>query len=262
VKSLDGGVYHYLWFDALTIRVREGGRVVKVACIVATAVNSDGQHEIVGLDTFTEESGASWMAFLRGLVARGLSGVRLVISDSHKGLVAAIEATSPGAAWQRCRTHFMRNVLRRVPKSAQPVVAALIRTIFAQFDAHEVEPQPSRLVEQLQAKFPHVAQMLEDAEPDITASATFPTCHWRQIQSSNPQERFNREIRRRSDVVDIFPDRRSIVRPGAAVLSEQHDEWQVTRRYMSADSVDKALQSVLTVDDSLDQEVVPALMAG
>ncbi len=261
-RPLDGGVYPYLWVDALAIRVRESGRVVKVACIVATAVDAEGHREIVGLDIFTEESGASWTAFLRGLVARGLSGVRLVISDSHKGLVSAIEATLPGAAWQRCRTHFMRNVLCRVPKSAQPFVATMIRTIFAQPDAHEVEAQLERVVEQLEAKFPDVANMLEEAGPDITAFSTFPTCHWRQIWSNNPQERLNREIRRRSDVVGIFPDRQSIVRLVGAVLSEQHDEWQITRRYMSAESIEKAMRPVLTVEDGLDQEVVPALMAG
>lgn len=242
--------------------MREGGRVVKVACVVATAVNSEGQREIVGFDTFTEESGAAWTAFLRGLVARGLSSVKLVISDSHKGLVSAIEATLPGAAWQRCRTHFMRNVLCRVPKSAQPFVATMIRTIFAQPDAHEVAAQLSRVIEQLEDKFPDVAMMLEDAGPDITAFATFPVCHWRQIWSNNPQERLNREIRRRSDVVGIFPDRASIIRLVGAVLSEQHDEWQVSRRYMSIESIEKAMRPVLAVEGGLDQGAVPALMAG
>ena len=260
-RPLDAGSYPYLWVDALAIRVREGGRVVKVACIVATAVNSDGQREIVGLDTFTEESGAAWTAFLRGLVARGLSGVRLVVSDSHKGLVAAIGATLPGAAWQRCRTHFMRNVLCRVPKSAQPFVATLIRTIFAQPDAREVAAQLSRVIEQLEDRFPDVAAMLEEAAPDITAFATFPTAHWRQIWSNNPQERLNREIRRRSDVVGIFPNRASVIRLFGAVLAEQHDEWQVARRYMSAETIAVALRPVLEILETK-EEVTPVLMAG
>lgn len=261
-RPLDGESYPYLWVDALAIRVREGGRVVKVCCVVATAVNADGRREIVGLDTFTEETGAAWTAFLRDLVARGLSGVKLVVSDSHKGLIAAIEATLPGAAWQRCRTHFMRNVLCRVPRSAQPFVATLVRTIFAQPSADEVAAQLARVVEQLEARFPDVAAMLEDAAADITAFSTFPVAHWRQIWSNNPQERLNREIRRRSDVVGIFPNRESVIRLVGAVLSEQHDEWQVARRYMSAESLEKAMRPMLTIEDGLDQEVVPALMAG
>ncbi|MGV8083418.1 MAG: IS256 family transposase [Coriobacteriia bacterium] len=260
-RPLDAGCHPYLWIDALAIRVREGGRVVKVACVVATTVNGEGRREIVGLDTFTEESGAAWTAFLRGLVARGLSGVRLVVSDSHKGLVAAIGATLPGAAWQRCRTHFMRNVLCRVPKSAQPFVATLIRTIFAQPDAHEVRAQLSRVVEQLEARFPDVAAMLEEAAPDITAFATFPTAHWRQIWSNNPQERLNREIRRRSDVVGIFPNRASVIRLTGAVLAEQHDEWQVARRYMSAETIAVAMRPALEVLET-EEGVTPALMAG
>jgi transposase-like protein len=261
-RPLDGGAYPHLWVDALAVRVREGGRVVKVACIVATAVNAEGRREIVGVDTFTEESGAAWTAFLRDLVARGLAGVKLVVSDSHKGLVSAIEAVFPGAAWQRCRTHFMRNVLCRVPKSAQPFVATLVRTIFAQPSAEEVAAQLARVVEQLEERFPDVAMMLEEAAADITAFSTFPTAHWRQIWSNNPQERLNREIRRRSDVVGIFPDRESIIRLVGSVLSEQHDEWQASRRYMSIESIEKTMQPVLAVTDGLDQEVVPALMAG
>ena len=260
-RPLDGGAYPYLWVDALAIRVREGGRVVKVACIVATAVNEEGRREIVGVDTFTEESGSAWTAFLRDLAARGLSGVKLVVSDSHRGLIAAIGAVLPGAVWQRCRTHFMRNVLCRVPKSAQPFVATLVRTIFAQPSAEEVAAQLARVVEQLEERFPDVATMLEDAAADITAFSTFPTAHWRQIWSNNPQERLNREIRRRSDVVGIFPNRESIIRLVGSVLSEQHDEWQVSRRYMSIESIEKTMQPVLVVTDGLDQEVVPALMA-
>lgn len=257
-RPLDVGPYAYLWLDALAIRVREAGRVVRVAVVVATAVNAEGRREIVGIDVFTEETGAAWTAFLRDLVSRGLSGVKLVVSDQHKGLVSAIEAVLPGAAWQRCRTHFMRNVLCRVPRSAQPFVATLVRTVFAQPSPEEVAAQLARVVEQLQVKFPDVAAMLEDAADDITAFATFPVAHWRQIWSNNPQERLNREIRRRSDVVGIFPDRASIVRLVGSVLSEQHDEWQVARRYMSAESLAKALEPAIETEE----ETVPVLMAG
>jgi putative transposase len=197
---------------------------------------------------------------LRDLVARGLSGVSLVISDDHKGLTGAIAAVLPGCAWQRCRTHFMRNALCRVPRSAQPFVATLVRTIFAQPSAEEVQAQLRRVIGQLEDRFPDVARLLDEAGPDITAFAGFPVEHWRQIWSNNPQERLNREIRRRSDVVGIFPDRASIIRLVGAVLAEQHDEWQVARRYMSAESLAKAMEPLaLTVE--IEQEVVPLLMA-
>lgn len=259
-RPLDASPYPYVWLDALAMRVREGGRVVRVAVVVATAVNAEGRREILGLDVFTEETGAAWNAFLRDLTARGLSGVKLVISDHHKGLMAAIDAVLPGAAWQRCRTHFMRNVLCRVPKSAQPFVATLVRTIFAQPCPEEVSAQLARVIEQLADRFPDVAQMLEDAAADITAFASFPAAHWRQIWSNNPQERLNREIRRRSDVVGIFPHRASVIRLVGAVLGEQHDEWQVTRRYMSAETVAAALRPALQVLEA--EEVQPVLIAG
>lgn len=261
-RPLDGDSYPYVWLDAISIRVREAGRVSKVTAMVATAVNSDGQREILGVETSTEETGAAWTAFLRELVARGLSGVRLVVSDHHKGLMAAIDAVLPGACWQRCRTHFMRNLLTKVPKSAQPFVATLVRSVFAQPSADEVAAQLSRVVEQLEEKFTDAAGMLEEAGPDITAFASFPTCHWRQIWSNNPQERLNREIRRRTDVVGIFPNRASVIRLVGAVLSEQHDEWQVARRYMSAESIAAAMRPPLTAIETTAEEVVPALMAG
>jgi putative transposase len=261
-RPLDDGAYPYVWLDALAIRVREGGRVVKVAVVVATAVNSEGRREILGLDVFTEETGAAWMAFLQGLVARGLSGVRLVISDAHPGLIAAIDATLPGTAWQRCRTHFMSNLLTKVPKMAQPFVADMVRTIFAQPSEEEVAAQLHRVVEHLSVHFGEVADMLEEAGPDITAFASFPTAHRRQIWSNNPQERLNREIRRRTDVVGIFPNRASTIRLVGAVLSEQHDEWQVARRYMSVESIAVAMRPPLTAIEGPAEGVVPELMAG
>lgn len=263
-RPLDGDAYPYVWLDAISIRVREAGRVVKVTVMVATAVNSDGRREILGVETATEETGAAWTAFLRELTARGLSGVRLVVSDHHKGLIAAIDAVLPGACWQRCRTHFMRNLLTKVPKIAQPLVATLVRSIFAQPSAAEVAAQLTRVVAQLEEKpaLAEAAGMLADAGPDITAFASFPACHWRQIWSNNPQERLNREIRRRSDVVGIFPNRASVIRLVGAVLSEQHDEWQVSRRYMSADSITTAMRPLLTVETGGFEEVTPALIAG
>jgi putative transposase len=259
-RPLDGGAYPYLWLDALSVKAREDGRVVSVATVVASAVSADGHREILGLDTFTAEDGAAWTRFLRDLSARGLSGVRLVISDDHKGLVGAIAATLPGCAWQRCRTHFMKNLLCRVPRSAQPFVATLVRTIFAQPSAEEVQAQLGRVIMQLEDRFPEVARMLEEAGPDITAFSSFPIEHWRQIWSNNPQERLNREIRRRSDVVGIFPDRAAIIRLVGAVLAEQHDEWQVARRYMSAESLAKAMEPP-TITAQTPEEVVPLLMA-
>jgi len=255
-RPLDGGPYTYIWVDALTQRCRDGGRVVNVCTAIATAVNADGQREILGVDVFTAEDGAAWTSFLRGLVARGLTGVRLVISDDHLGLKQSIAAVLPGAGWQRCRVHFVRNLLTRVPKSAQTLVATLVRSIFAQPDLEAVWAQHGRMVEQLTERFPAAAELLAEAGPDVLAFATFPREHWRQIWSNNPQERLNREVRRRTDVVGIFPDRAAVVRLVGAVLAEQHDEWLVARRYLSAESL-KAAQMAI----SEPKEVTPALAA-
>ncbi len=239
-RPLDAGPYTYLWLDALTQKVREGGRIVNVAVVTATAVNADGHREILGLDVITTEDGAGWLAFLRSLVARGLSGVQLVISDAHQGLKAAVEATLPGATWQRCRTHATRNLLTRVPKASQGMVGTLVRTIFEQPDAEQVWAQHARVVDQLATRFPDVAEMLVDMAPDLLAFTSFPTEHWSAIRSNNPQERLNKELRRRTDVVGIFPNRAAVVRLVGAVLAEQHDEWAVARRYMSAESLSRA----------------------
>ena len=239
-RPLDAGPYAYLWMDALTQKVREGGRIVNVAVVVATAVNTHGHREILGLDVITTEDGAGWLAFLRSLVARGLSGVQLVVSDAHPGLKAAIEATLSGAAWQRCRTHAARNLLTRVPKSSQAMVATLVRTIFEQPDAEQVWAQHARVVDQLTPRFADAATMLTDMAPDLLAFTAFPTEHWTAIRSNNPQERLNKELRRRTDVVGIFPNRAAVIRLVGAVLAEQHDEWAVARRYMSAESLARA----------------------
>lgn len=240
-RPLDGAPYRHLQADALAIKVREGGRIVQAAALVATGVNADGRREILGLDVVTAEDGASWLAFLRGLVARGLLGVALVTSDAHEGLKAAIAATLPGAAWQRCRTHFMRNLLTRVPKSAQPFVATMVRTIFTQPDAKTTREQHARAVAELRPRFAQAAALLEDAQEELLAFTHFDPDHWRQIWSTNPQERLNRELRRRSDVVGIFPNRAAIIRLVGAVLAEQHDEWQVANRYMSLEYLAKPL---------------------
>ncbi len=239
-RPLDAGPYTYVWLDALVLKVREGGRVVNVATVIATGVNNEGKRESLGFDVITTEDGAGWTAFLRSLVARGLSGVALVVSDDHKGLKAAIEAVLVGATWQRCRTHFARNLLTRVPKASQGMVATLVRTIFEQPDHDSVWAQHARVVDQLAGRFPEAAMMLAGAAEDLLAFSTFPPEHWSAIRSNNPQERLNKEIRRRTDAVGIFPNRSAVVRLVGAVLSEQNDEWAVAIRYMGSESLAKA----------------------
>jgi len=250
-RPLDQGPYTYVWLDAMYVKVREAGRIQPVAVVIATGVNADGHREVLGLDVITVEDGAGWLGFLRSLTARGLSGVELVISDAHQGLVDAIAATL-GASWQRCRTHFMRNLLTRVPKSAQGFVATLVRTIFAQPDADQVLAQHARVVEQLAARFPDAATMLDEARDDVLAFCDFPKEHWRQIWSNNPQERLNREMRRRTDVVGIFPNRPAVVRLMGAVLAEQHDEWAVARRYMAVEHLARARMRVIDDREELE----------
>ena len=258
-RPLDTGPYPLVWIDALSMRVREGGRICSTAVLVATACNADGQREILGLDIGAAEDGASWTGFLRGLVARGLGGVKLVTSDAHQGLTEAISAVLDGAAWQRCRTHFMRNLLVRVPRHAQPMVASLVRTIFAQERAEDAWAQLERVVTQLQqGRFVDAATLLADAAADILAYTAFPKACWRSVWSNNPQERLNREIRRRTDVVGIFPDRASVIRLVGAVLAEQHDEWQVARRYLGLDVIRACLLTVTTGDKEAPAQLLSA----
>jgi putative transposase len=231
-RPLDTGPYTFVQLGALNWKVREGGRTVNVHALIATGVNADGKREILGLDVATAEDGAGWLAFLRGLAARGLSGVQLVTSDCHHGLRDAIAAVLPGASWQRCRAHYARNLATKVPKSAQPWVSTLVRTIFEQPDAASVRAQHAQVVTALEAKFPQAAAHLDDARDDILAFTAFPHEIWRQIWSNNPRERLNKEIRRRTDVVGIFPSRDAILRLVGAVLAEQNDEWTEARRYM------------------------------
>jgi putative transposase len=256
-RPLDAAHYTFVWLDALVIKVREGGRTVNVHALVAVGVNADGGREVLGVDVASDEDGAGWLAFLRSLTARGLSGVRLVISDAHRGLVSAVGAALPGAAWQRCRTHYLRNLLTKVPKSAQPWVATLVRTVFDQPDADAVKAQFDRVVATIEAKFPAAAEHLDAARDDLLAFTGFPREIWRQIWSNNPQERLNKEIRRRTDVVGIFPNRAAIIRLVGAVLAEQTDEWTETRRYMGRELLTKARLAIL--DSESDQ---PAAHAG
>ena len=226
--------YPYLWLNTLTQKVREDGRIVNVSVAVATGVNREGKREVLGIDVGTSEDGAFWLAFLRSLAARGLGGVEVVTSDAHQGLKDAIATVFADASWQRCRTHFMTNLLSRAPRRAQPWVATMVRTIYQQPSPEEVHAQHARMVGMLDERFPQAAELLADAGPDILAFTAFSVAHWRQVWSNNPQERLNKEIRRRTDVVGIFPNCPALRRLIGAVLAEQHDEWQVARRYLPA----------------------------
>ncbi len=234
----------YIWLDATFVKVRIEGRVVAMAVVIATSVRATGEREVLGFDVGPSEDGAFWHRFLRSLVARGLTGVQLVISDAHEGLKGAIAAVLAGAGWQRCRVHFVRNALALVPKAAQPWVAATIRTAFAQPDAPAAREQWRRVADGFRDRFPRLAVLLDEAEADVLAYLAFPPEHWRKIWSNNPLERVNKEVKRRTDVVGIFPNEAAVVRLVGAVLSEQHDEWQVGRRYLSADSLAKLLPPV------------------
>jgi transposase-like protein len=256
-RPLSGSEYEFVWLDAIAIKVREGGRVDNISVVVATGVNSDGYREVLGIDVFTGECEAAWLEFLRSLVNRGLSGVELIISDAHSGLVAAIRTACPGASWQRCRTHFMTNLLAKVPKSAQALVATLVRSIFLQPDAESVWDRFWVVVEKLEERFPEAATLLEEAAHDILAFAAFPTEVWKKIWSNNPQERLNKEIRRRTDVVGIFPNRPSIIRLVGALLCEQTDEWAIGRRYMTLTALAAAKDRASSFQPPTRREALP-----
>lgn len=213
-----------------------------------------GEREVLGLDVGPSEDGAFWHQFLRGLVSRGLSGVQLVISDAHNGLKAAIAAVLAEASWQRCRVHFVRNALALVPKAAAEMVAATIRTVFVQPDAKSAREQWRKVADGFRARFPRLAALMDEAEDDVLAYLAFPREHWRQIWSNNPLERLNKEVKRRTDVVGIFPNDKAVIRLVGAVLSEQNDEWQVSRRYFSVESMAKLTGGKV-------EEPVPALLA-
>ncbi len=237
-RPLDG-CFPYVWLDATYLKVRVDGRVQSQAVVIAIGVRESGERAVLGLDIGPSEDGAFWLQFLRSLVARGLRGVQLVVSDAHAGLTSAIAAVLGGASWQRCRVHFVRNVLALVPKSAAQMVAASIRTVFAEPDAEQARAQWRKVRDSLAGRFPRVAALLDQAEADVLAYLAFPREHWPQIWSNNPLERLNKEVKRRTDVVGIFPTPQSVIRLVGMVLAEQHDEWQVSRRYFSAESLAK-----------------------
>jgi putative transposase len=249
-RPLDHTGFPYVFVDATYVKGRVRGRVVSRAVVIATGVTVTGDREVLGIDVGDSEDGAFWTAFLKGLRARGLSGVQLVVSDHHLGLKTAIAAVFVGAAWQRCRVHFMRNVLARVPKASAEMVAAAIRTIFAQPDPGHVRSQLDEVAHMLDAQFPDVAALLRDASEDLLAFCGFPVAHWRKIWSTNPLERINGEIKRRTNVVGIFPNDASIIRLITAVLVETHDEWAVAeRRYLSEESMAKIGQPSDTAEE-------------
>jgi putative transposase len=263
-RRLDHIEFPYVFLDATYVKAHEGARVISKAIIVATGVAADGNREVLGLAVGDSEDRSFWTGFLRSLRARGLGGVRLVISDAHEGLRQSIEKVMLGAGWQRCRVHFLRNVLAKVPKGSAEMVAAAIRTIFAQPDAAAVAEQLDAIAEKLGRQFPAVEAMLRDAAVDICAFAAFPQAHWRKIWSTNPLERVNKEIKRRTNVVGIFPNEPAVLRLAGSVLLEVHDEWAVTdRRYLSEGSMAKLYNSDNDVSDT--KEVGPrtnALLAG
>ena len=244
-RDLSESEFPYVFLDATYCKARIGGgkggkgsRVASQAVVVATGVSADGRREVLGFAVGDSEDGAFWTAFLRSLKARGLRGTHLVISDAHVGLKAAIAAVMVGSSWQRCRVHFLRNVLAQVPKASAEMVAAAIRTIFAQPDAEHVRDQLDVIATMLGRQFPKVEAMLRDAAQDITAFADFSVAHWKKIWSTNPLERVNKEIKRRTDVVGVFPNPAALMRLAGSVLIETHDEWQVSdRRYLSEGSM-------------------------
>jgi transposase-like protein len=251
------GRYPYLWLDAKVEKVRDGGRVVRKCLVIAHGVHESGRREVIGLDCGECETEAFWREFLRGLVKRGLTGVQLVVSDAHEGLKQAI-AKVLGAPWQRCTVHFLREALGYARREQQPMLAALIRPIF---NADSGEQACERLGDALQAlerPLPKVAALLERAEEDLLAFYAFPADHWRKLRSTNPLERLNREIGRRTDVVGIFPDDASLIRLATSLIIEQNDEWLVGRRYLSLDSLAPLLEERR---DQQDQEGVLELTA-
>ncbi len=254
-RPLTAERYPYLWMDATYLKVREGGRVVSMAALVAVGVAATGERRVLALELAPgNDEGPAWPGFIRRLVERGLSGVRLVISDDHAGLVKAIREQLLGAAWQRCRVHFTRNAQDLVARSARGMVATVIRSIFEQPDEASARAQLRRVADRLATDLPDVARLLVAAEADLLVHFTFPEGHRRQIRSTNPQERLNKEIKRRTQVVGIFPNRAAAIRLVGMILAEQDDEWQDGRRYFRP-------ETMAQIDAVTGQEeVVPQLM--
>lgn len=254
--------FPYVFLDATYCKARVNHRIVSQAVVVAVGVAADGRREVLGFDVGDTENEPFWTGFLRSLKTRGLGGVRLVMSDAHTGLKKAIGTVFQGAAWQRCRVHFMRNVLSIVSKGSQEMVASIIRTIFAQPDKDHVLTQFDEVTRMLDRSHPKVATMLEEAKNDVLAFTGFPQRHWRQIWSTNPLERVNKEIKRRTDVVGVFPNPAALLRLAGAVLVEQHDEWEAgDRRYFSSSSM-LELTAMNTPTDTIEEvNTLPELSA-
>jgi len=235
------GEYPYLWLDALYLKVRQNHRIVNQAMVIAIGVRETGEREVLGFALGASEEEAFWLDFLRSLMRRGLTGVRLVTSDAHEGLKAALGQVLAGATWQRCRVHFMRNILAHVPKGDKAIVAAALRTIFAQPDRQAAGQQLAEVVGAMRTRWPKAAELLAEAEEEVLAYMAFPGEHWSRIYSTNPLERLNKEIKRRTYVVGIFPDQASVIRLVGSVLMEIADDWQVNRRYFSQEAMKKLL---------------------
>ncbi|OXS82943.1 IS256 family transposase [Kocuria marina] len=258
----DAGPFTFVTADALTMKVREGGRVINTVVLLATGVNNDGHREVLGLRVATSETGSAWNEFFADFVARGLSGVLLVTSDAHTGLREAISANLPGASWQRCRTHHAANLMDVTPKSVWLAVKAMLHSVYDQLDADAVNAQYDRLLDYVDDKWPAVHERLDTARTDVLAFTSFPKEIWTQIWSNNPTERLNREIRRRTDSVGIFPNRDAIVRLVGAVLAEQTDEWAEGRRYLGLDVLARSRAAILTDPPTEPgHEPMPALTA-
>lgn len=252
-RRLDEKAFPYVWLDGTYIKVREGGRVVSKVVLVCFGVNEDGEREVLGISVANGEMESCWREFLRDLVGRGLRGVELVISDAHEGLRAAIRAVLNGTTWQRCYVHFIRNVLSHVPKASQGFVAAALRNVFHQTTIEHAREAMGKVIELLRTKHPKAAAVVEQAEEDVLAYFGFPDAHRRQIRSTNPLERINKELRKRIRVVGIFPNEAAAVRLLTMILVEQHDEWQVGRHYFSANSMRqlRSPDSMAVLEDQL-----------
>src|SRR5665811_192592 len=254
-RPLTDTAYPYVFLDATYLKVREAGRVVSMAALVATGVAMSGERRILGIELSSgNDEGSAWPAFIRSLVGRGLHGVRLVISDDHAGLVKAIREQLLGSGWQRCRVHLTRNAQDLVPRSARSMIASAVRSVLEQPDERAAREQFGQVIDSLEPRFPTVARLLLDAESDLLAHFTFPETHRRQIRSTNPLERLNKEIKRRTAVVGIFPNRASVIRLVGMILAEQDDEWQDGRRYFSP-------ETMALIDAVVEhKEVEPALL--
>ena len=246
------GSWPYLWIDATYVKVREGGRIVSVAVIIAVGVNADGRREVLGMAIGPSEAEPFWTAFLRSLTARGLRGVKLVVSDAHEGLKAAAKKVF-GATWQRCRVHFRRNAMAHVGAKQRPMVSAAISTAFAQETKEAAHAEWHAVADRLRERFPRLSKLMDEAEQEVLAYMDFPKEHWSQIHSTNPIERLNREVKRRTNVVAIFPNEDAITRLAGAILLEQNDEWAVCRRYMSLETL-----AALCDDPPVRTKAIPA----